>query len=529
MYPGRHGIFDWLKDIYFLHFFHGAVADYHTIPLSFLWFPRAIAEYPSAYTVSYWANPEVPTFSPLAVLSLFLPTLAAFKVVIALHLSAGALGIGLVSRRAGLGPGGTLGLLLCTLLNPWLAQHVAIGYTSWISACLVPLIVALLSGRPTVAALAGASALDALILYQGGLHVFLWFNAALACVAVFMAVLDRDLGPLRRPGLLLALTGVLALPKLWAVAAAFRGIERMMAHSYASIADLWGLLTDARSDPFKFPEAANMHGTAIYDASTVMGTWFLVLVALALLLLAFRAWRSRGRAVPGLSLHIGLVATAALCVALGWQGVWAAAVRVVPTLNAQIHPHRFLFVAVFLLAVFIVLEIDRLARRLPGWWKEITMVLVFLPVLVVLGPRNRFMAETAAARPDALSSFSLKGVLSQVITATREDGTPLPVSASPSGARIDLDGYSEPILLPWLSTKAQRENFQVVGAVVEEKGDAVAPLRLVPQRGAVVVELRAKEYGRLPLVGVGLALWLAILLLWGRTIPRPRPVSAPPR
>jgi hypothetical protein len=300
-------------------------------------------------------------------------------------------------------------------------------------------------------------------------------------------------------------------------------MERMMAHSYASIADLWGLLTDARSDPFKFPEAANMHGTAIYDASTVMGTWFLVLVALALLLLAFRAWRSRGRAVPGLSLHIGLVATAALCVALGWQGVWAAAVRVVPTLNAQIHPHRFLFVAVFLLAVFIVLEIDRLARRLPGWWKEITMVLAFLPVLVVLGPRNRFMAETAAARPDALSSFSLKGVLSQVITATREDGTPLPVSASPSGARIDLDGSSEPILLPWLNTKAQRENFQVVGAVIEEKGDAVAPLRLVPQQGAVVVELRAKEYGRLPLVGVGLALWLAILLLWGRTIPRPRP------
>jgi len=103
------------------------------------------------------------------------------------------------------------------------------------------------------------------------------------------------------------------------------------------------------------------------------------------------------------------------------------------------------------------------------------------------------------------------------------------VSASPSGARIDLDGYSEPILLPWLSAKTQRENFQVVGAVVEEKEDAVAPLRLVPQRGAAVVELRAKEYGRLPLVGVGLALWLAILLLWGRTIPRPCPVSAPPR
>ena len=84
-------------------------------------------------------------------------------------------------------------------------------------------------------------------------------------------------------------------------------------------------------------------------------------------------------------------------IALAWNEVWAAAVRVVPTLNAQVHPHRFLFVAVFLLAVFIVLEIDRRARRLPGWWRESTMVLVFLPVLVVLGPRNRFMAETAAA------------------------------------------------------------------------------------------------------------------------------------
>jgi len=512
LYPGRHGIFDWMKDIYVLHFFHGAVAEYHTIPVSFLCFPRLLADYPIASTLSYWANPEVPTYSPLALLSLFLPALAAFKVLAALHLSAGAVGIQWVARQAGLGPGGTLALLLCTLLNPWLAQHLAIGYTPWMTACLVPIIVALISGPMSVAALAGASVLNALILYQGGLHVFIWFNVALAGVALVMAALARDLAPVRRPGWLFALTGAVVLPKVWAVAIAYRGIHRLMAHSYASLGDLWGLLTDDRTDIFKFPEAANVHGTPIYDASSPVGTWFLGLLALALLALAFRAWRRR-EPVPCLSRQIALVVTAVLSIVLGWQGVWVAVTRAVPVLTVEAYPYRFLFVALFLLSVFLVLELDLLARRLPGWRRDLSLVLVFVPVLMVFAPRNHAMAETGAARSDELAAFRLTGILQRVITATRADGTPLRVSARPSEVRIDLDGYQGAVLLPWLSNKAQQENFILVGADAEQPTAVFAPVRLMPRPGETVVKVQARQYGRAPLLVLGFGLWLVILRL----------------
>src|SRR5262249_15515415 len=153
-----------------------------------------------------------------------------------------------------------------------------------------PLILALLFWRRNIGpALAGL--VNALVLYEGGLHVFVWFNAA---IGLFALVSAGQLGRrLWRPLVYFASTALVARPKWVAVLEALGRWERVVPAGYSTAADVWGLLTDDQRLLYQAPFKA--YNTVFYDASLFHGRVFLLALAAALVWAAVRfAQRKRG-------------------------------------------------------------------------------------------------------------------------------------------------------------------------------------------------------------------------------------------
>ncbi len=118
---------------------------------------------------------------------------------------------------------GAAAALVLVVFNPWLIQHVAIGYTRGRGGLRAADRRAARRPAVSVREAALAAALDALIVYEGGFHVFVWLNLTIVLVTAIAWLGSRDAG--RRSGwpAVFAGTVLLALPKLVASAIAFAG------------------------------------------------------------------------------------------------------------------------------------------------------------------------------------------------------------------------------------------------------------------------------------------------------------------
>jgi hypothetical protein len=464
------GGFDWCKERMFYSTLRAGLRAHGAPPLAFLDVPpQLVPPYRTTPTLmqsaSYLGNPEVLTFSPLLPLLAVVPVDLFLQIYFIVHVLVGALGIWLLARRLSLPPWTALALFGLTVLNPWLVQHLLIGYTPHITFTLAPLVIALLVGdRFTRADWIGASAVEALILYEGGLHVFNWLNAGLLVFALVAALVAANRSLWKRAAAALGGGVLLAAPKLAAVAQSVGGWRRLPQTGIRSLHDVWGLLTDGQRDPFRLPQAYNVYSTNLYDGAIYMGVPFVLLVAAAL---AVALWRRDRRALAP-------VAVALACGVFAWRSVWPSLAKVVPLADMEIYPPRFLFVSLLALVGLLVGQLAGLAER-GGRWRWLPLVLV--PTLLATGLRAReYTALAQRPIPADCSAEVLEAAIAAPKAARAPEG-PLPTSRS--GATITITaGTAREIALPWLRA-ARASDFTVEGGHIVrtslESGMIVAP------------------------------------------------------
>jgi len=501
LFSSRVGVMDWPKELFYFHYLLASLTQFGELPATFFTIPDHLTHFSTLQDLSYWSNPEVISFSPFLPLAWLLPPMGFIKAYFGLHFVLGIAGTGLLARRLGLSP--HQGALLFALLamNPWLTQHLAIGYSPAINTLLLPGVAALLlggPGRPLELALAALG--NAMAFYQGALHLFVWFNAAALLTAALAGTHHRSLAPLARVAWFQALTFALIFPKYWAVRQVYDDFVRYPGTGYASWADLWGLLTDAESPLFDFPATLSRHGVAFYDASLCVGAWFMGLAGLA----ALTALAGRGRGLPGTFPLWVPAAACAVCVWAGWGDHWFRLTNLITPLRSEIYPFRWLYPAYLLAAVFVLCSLARLSARLRPPWEGVLLWALFLPTLFWFHERNDYFNGVNTYEEDTLRGFSLREYLFHRVTAFAGE-TRLKAAASPaSGLVIIPPGSVGDVLdLAWLAPRRLGE-YRLEGlAPGDGQGQEGTRLTVTVEGRPVALHARTHSRGLLWPLGVG--------------------------
>ncbi len=537
------GILDWPKELFYFHVLRGSLVEYGQLPVSFMTIPESISNFSTLQNGSFWANPEVVSLSPFMPLLFWFSTLEFIKLYFAGHFLLGIAGTGLLAKRLGFTPLQGVALFTLLALNPWLSQHLSIGYSPYINSLLFPALAALLLCPPRSPwQLALAALVNAMIFYQGALHLFVWFNLAALAVSLGACVHTRSVWPLGRVLWVQACTFALILPKFVATKAEYSDFTRYPGSGYASLEALWGLLTDSTSMLFDLPAAYTRYGVAFYDASLCVGRWFVALTGLAVLAaLALRATqatcdsqaaqagqsvqairerplqrcpKAQGQAFP---LWIAAMASA-FFLALGWGDNWTAVTRLVPTLASEIYPFRWLYPAYMFAAVFTLGALSRVADGL--WGRRLgamVLVLALLPTALDLYERNAHFATLNATEQDAFGGFELREYLTHRVVGIT-GVTLLAGEPSPAGLTVIPPGaVGDPILLPWLEPQRLREfSFDFARPDVFQPESSTVLIVTEPSR-PVTITANAHRRGILGMVGggafalltLGAAVWCA--------------------
>ncbi len=507
------GILDWKKEIYFYHFLRSSLEEYGKLPLSFIYLPENIAGYPAvSRALSYWANPEVLTFSPLMVFLPFMSVSKFLKSYFYFHLLFGSMGIYILSKRLNLNTYIAIILMSLTVLNPWLMQHLAIGYTPWIQVCLVPMIIAMLVGVETsLLEMIVATILNSLIIYGGGLHVFIWFNFAFIVFIIFSIIFsskDQLLQRLKKTFIYFLLSGLLIFPKLFATFSVFGDWSRGTAGSPSSLRDLWGLLTDVNAPLYDFPQSHSIYGTDIYDASIVMGEWFVVLFVLSSVYIIYKSLKSQSTRISQNTSLILLFVALFFCV-LGWRGVWKYIVELIPMLGVEKYPWRFLFVSLFSIITLVVIEVFNFIDNLfaSNKFKFVAVsFLIFLPVLVSIYNRNQYFVDVAITNNDPIPEFAIKSTFKK---------NRIPISRYKESNINQIIIYPDDnstILLNWIKSEYVDE-FLIQNGTIEDhlSSNNGVIIKLIDKSKPIVI--RPKSYGAVPLLVVSLLLYSGVIVL----------------
>jgi len=359
------GVMDWTKET----FYFGALRDSlrHGHPPLRIARTEEVMRWPAiAATDSYLANPETMFLSPFLPLAV-LPVEWFFRLYMAGSLVVAVIGSVSLTKALRWTPAAGGVLYALVFLNPWLVQHVVIGYTPWVTVTWLPLVAALVvRGRPV-----WAGVVWSLVVWAGGMHVFVW--AMMAAVVVVAVLVVR-----RLPWWTLATaTGCavgFAAPRLVLIVAASGELaDRVPSSSYSSVADLWGVLTDTASDPYAIPAAYDTFGVNLYDGLFYTGWWFWVVSAGAAVWLGRRSW-------PYVLAAVGFAV-------LGYGTVWKSLGGVFPFLGVQVYPWRFLCIGYVFAAIIVALGAERAVRRGEGW-----LLLVLVPVMWGFYWRTQFFA-----------------------------------------------------------------------------------------------------------------------------------------
>jgi hypothetical protein len=178
-----------------------------------------------------------------------------------------------------------------------------------------------------------------------------------------------------------------ALPRLVLIVVDNHSLTgRIPEKSYASIGDIWNLLTNTSQNPYDLPKAYDTFGVNLYDGSLVTGTYFWILVvAVSVVSLRFGVDR---RFVALSSLGAGIFTF------LGWNGVWPRLVRIASFLSVVLYPWEFLAVALVFVIVLLCYCVNHLVRRFPIP-ANVLLTAACVPALVTFYFRTHYFVHVA--------------------------------------------------------------------------------------------------------------------------------------
>jgi len=242
-FSDRVGGLDWQKEWAYFSAIKTSLLSGHLIPI--MWSPPAqVAWYPAiVHSSSFVGNPETMLFSPFTLLLILLPVSTYVKVLALAHLGLGIAGTLLLARRLAWTPVQTRTFSALFFLSPIIIQHVAVGYTPWLTLFFVPWLFYALADAQLVRGSVLMGAVLALMLLEGGVHVCLWSLLLVGLYTGCAAVGTRSVWPLTRLALSLCALGILAWVRLSSTIHAYSGFHQLAKPGYspANFA-MWGLV-----------------------------------------------------------------------------------------------------------------------------------------------------------------------------------------------------------------------------------------------------------------------------------------------
>ena len=211
----NYGIYDWYKEILYVEYIQISTFDFHSLPV-FLWNNSQFIGYPAAEQSGLFiGNPETLLFSPFTPLLLFFKPILFLKTFVFLNFLVGFSGLLVLARKLEWTTTQKRVFSGLFLLSPIVIQHISLGYTPWTNLFLLPwLLLFLITHRPFIGGI-GSGIVLALILLQGGIHVFVWFSAFLILVIFIQAISSRSVNKIAHIPAAFLTSALLAFPRLF--------------------------------------------------------------------------------------------------------------------------------------------------------------------------------------------------------------------------------------------------------------------------------------------------------------------------
>lgn len=444
------GIFDWTKELFFITYLKQSLVEYKMWPLAFYFLPGAISWFPTlATTASFIGNPEVLFFSPTLIFLPFVSASLYIRINLFIHIIIGGWGIYKIGKYFNFDNLSIIVLFCLIILNPWMMQHLAIGYTPWMTFYYVPFIIFSLISNYKLNNLIISSIFTFFIIYEGGMHVFNWLNMAVVTSAVLYCLIFRNIKKIYQIGIYYLMSAILMFPKLFINANSFKDYSATVGSSYNSFNNIIGILTDLKSPLYDLPKSYSIHGVGLYDGSLGMGKYFIIILIISLLIFIYLYLKKQNR--KQLKVISIFYFTIISFLILGWNGVWNFAADKIPILAVEKYPYRFLFISLILFLFVIIYEINCFSTKI----KYLLLIFTF-PLLLNMYSRNAYFNNIAASKTLQnfsvvvdYETFTLRKYYNEVIYYIEDNIIKKPDYISPQKIEINNINSLE-ITIPWL-------------------------------------------------------------------------------
>jgi len=365
LYPNV-GIYDWEKEVLYCEFIKQSILDYKVFPM-FLWNSGHLAGYPAVDQSAFFvSNPETLLFSPFIPLLLIMPSGVFLKLLVLIHFLIGWTGIQVLSKTCGWQACQTRIFSALFLFSPIIIQHIAIGYLPWINLFFFPWLFYFLLHDNFLKKWLGSGIVLALMMLQGGLHVFVWSGFFVAFFSFFQTILRKHVKFL----LLIPISGLsaclLALPRVIPSFQSFGTFEQKFFNGYSLHAFLkWALIPPffipPTMDDIEFLIEEYIDGVPYWDGSLFWG--FLLICVIVLPFVIGLSTKNKGKSeIPNRKQDIlALAASSALILLLSFDGLYEKGISFmsdlihIPALKGmEKYPFRFAIPAYFGFAFVVV-------------------------------------------------------------------------------------------------------------------------------------------------------------------------------
>lgn len=342
---------DWHYVMLYIHITKETIQDFHQFPHWVLGYYKFW--YPRFYTYEFFAIPETP------VLTLFLPfyfmdIYTSIKLIIALHIALGIVGIYFLGKSFGINRIGMLFIASIFFLTPRFVSHLSIGHIGWLTLAYLPYIFLFFNKsieRPNF--LIFASFLSTFVILEGGQHIFIWISLLLGIYSLFIFIEKRKITVLRNLLFFYILEILLSAIKIFPMFHFFKDYKIAGITPEYTIQTLWHALTTAFLN---------------HDQGNYIGI-LTVIIFLTVI-------------IYGIKKHPSLTLTALFFFLLStklWKISLFQVISKLPILYTQRIAPRYLTICFFLLSIvagFLFTDIVKIAQRRSSFIKSVIYVLL---------------------------------------------------------------------------------------------------------------------------------------------------------
>jgi hypothetical protein len=353
------GIYDWVKEVLYCDFIKLSILNHKVFPM-FMWNNGLLAGYPAVDQSAFFvSNPETMLFSPFIPLLLILPSAMFLKLLVLIHFLIGWAGIQVLSKTCGWQARRARIFSALFLLSPIIIQHVAIGYLPWINLYFFPWLLYFLLQDNFHKKWLGSGIMLALMLLQGGLHVFVWSGIFIAFFGFFRAIFQKDAKSL----LSILLSGLsaclLALPRILTSFQSFSTFGQKFFSGYSSRAFLkWALIppffTPPTMDDIEFFIEEYIDGVPYWDGNLFWGFLLICAIVLPFVIRLSSKNKDKNETADRILDILALAASSALILLLSFGDLYQKGISFIsdmihlPALKGmEKYPYRFAIPAYF--------------------------------------------------------------------------------------------------------------------------------------------------------------------------------------